>query len=129
MKKRVYLFTLIITTILTVCVVEAAVCWTLTLRSDQLALPRAKQPSLPHPATSLINLGLANAFIGIYIGTPEEPIGSKVFLLELALTSACIGIYMTTTETILKVSLRFAQINGYFDRREYYLLRFLHIVR
>ena len=64
MKKRVYLFTLIITTILTACVVEAAICWTLTLRSDQLASPRAIQPDLPHPATSLINLGLANAFLG-----------------------------------------------------------------
>ena len=56
-------------------------------------------------------------------------VGSKVFLVELCLVSACITIFMSTTETILKISLRFAHINGYLDRREVFLLRFLHFVR
>ena len=117
---------------MTVCLVEAIICWTLTLTSWQLTetSPPVTDPNLPHPATSLINLGLANAFLGIYVGSEDQGFGSQNLLLDLGLASAAITIFMNTTETILQISIHFAKVNcPLFDNREVIILRSLHLIR
>ena len=59
---------------------------------------------------------------------PEEGMGSKIFLVELCLVSGSITVFMNATETVLKISLHFANSDGYLDRREIFLLKFLHLV-
>ena len=134
-KKRIYMFTLVVSFIM---FISSIVTVTLTLVlfiRKPLPAPTTQQfhsSTLPHPAHSILPLGLANALLGLYIGIPGDDhsiVGPKVFLLDLCLYIGTVTVFMTVLESVIKVGLTVALRDGHVDAREISLLKHLQMAR
>ena len=64
-----------------------------------------RESNLPPPASYVIDIGLANVLLGLYIGIDESLVGDKVLLHDLSLWIGVITMLMTMLDTIVTVSL------------------------
>ena len=133
-KKRIYMFTLVVSFIMFISALVAATLMTLLAIHKPLPLPptTAHSPTLPHPAYSILPLGLANAMLGLYIGIPGDDqsiIGPKVVLLDLCLYIGTVTIFMTVLESVIKVALTVALRDGHLDVEEAMMLKYTHMAR
>jgi len=133
-KKRIYMFSFVVSLIM---FISAMVAGTLMFflaihKPPTKCSSRVPPPTLPHPAYSLLPLGLANAMLGLYIGIPGDDasiVGTKVFLLDLCLYIGTVTIFLTVLESIIKVALTIALRDGHLDVQEAKLLRYTHMAR
>ena len=133
-KKRIYMFTLVVSFIMFISALVAGTLMTLLAIHKPLPVPptTAHSPTLPHPAYSILPLGLANAMLGLYIGIPGDDqsiIGPKVVLLDLCLYIGTVTIFMTVLESVIKVALTVALRDGHLDVEEAMMLKYTHMAR
>ena len=131
-KKRIYMFSLVVSLIMFIsALVGATLMILLTFHKPQPST-NSSTPPLPHPAYSLLPLGLANAMLGLYIGIPgddDKIVGQKVILLDLCLYIGSVTIFLTVLESIIKVALTVALRDGILDLEEAKLLKYTHMAR
>jgi len=133
-KKRIYMFSLVVSFIMFISTLVAATL-VLILTTHHFIPPsssHAHSPTLPHPAYSILPLGLANALLGLYIGIPGDDhsiVGPKVILLDLCLYIGTVTVFMTVLQSVIKVALTVALRDGHLDVKEATLLKYMHMVR
>ena len=88
-----------------------------------------RSSNLPPPASYVIDIGLANVLLGLYIGIDESLVGSKVLLQDLSLWIGVITMLMTMLDTIVNVSLHIAMRDGRLDDKEVKFIRTIHYIR
>eukprot|EP00092_Neocalanus_flemingeri_P026694 GFUD01028943.1.p1 GENE.GFUD01028943.1~~GFUD01028943.1.p1 ORF type:complete len:343 (+),score=114.89 GFUD01028943.1:158-1186(+) len=133
-KKRIYMFSLVVSFIMFISALVAATLMLVLTTHHPLppSSPHPVSPVLPHPAYSILPLGLANALLGLYIGIPGDDhtiVGPRVFLLDLCLFIGTVTVFMTVLESVIKVALSFALRDGHLDMKETSLLKYLHLAR
>jgi len=131
-KKRIYMFSLVVSLIMFISALVGATLMLLLAFHKPKPVASSSTSTLPHPAYSLLPLGLANAMLGLYIGIRGDDasiVGQKVFLLDLCLYIGTVTIFLTVMESILKVALTIALRDGILDMEEAKLLKYTHIAR
>merc|ERR1719186_2361126 len=130
-KKRIYMFSLVVSFIMFIStLVAATLVLILTTHHSIPPSSHAHSPTLPHPAYSILPLGLANALLGLYIGIPGDDhsiVGPKVILLDLCLYIGTVTVFMTVLQSVIKVALTVALRDGHLDVKEATLLKYMHM--
>ena len=88
-----------------------------------------RESNLPPPASYVIDIGLANVLLGLYIGIDESLVGDKVLLHDLSLWIGVITMLMTMLDTIVTVSLHIAMRDGRLDDKEVKFIKTVHYIR
>ena len=134
-KERIYVFSLLISSIMFFSTLVVTIIM-LALFLHKPPQPSSNSPEavsiLPHPAYSVLPLGLANALLGLYIGIPGDDqsiVGPKVLLLDLCLWIGAITVLMTVMESVIKVALTVALRDGHLDVKEATLLKYMQLLR
>jgi len=133
-KERIYVFSLLISSIMFFSILVAGIVMlALYLHTP---LPSSNSPKnvdlLPHPASSVLPLGLANVLLGMYIGIPGDDrslVGPKVFLLDLCLWIGAITVLMTVMVSVIRVAAAVALRDGHIDVQEATLLKRMELSR
>jgi len=131
-KKRIYMFSLVVSLIMFISALVGATLMLLLAFHKPKPVANLSTSTLPHPAYSLLPLGLANAMLGLYIGIPGDDnsmVGQKVILLDLCLYIGTVTIFLTVMESIIKVALTIALRDGILDMEEAKLLKYTHMAR
>ena len=136
-KKRIFMFSLVVSFIMFISALVGATLMIILATHKPLPLPpitttTTNSPTLPHPAYSILPLGLANAMLGLYIGIPGDDqsiIGPKVILLDLCLYIGTVTVFMTVLESVIKVALTVALRDGHLDMEEATLLKYTQMAR
>jgi len=135
-KKRIFMFSLVVSFIMFISAIVGTTLMIILAIHKPLPLPSTTtsthSPTLPHPAYSILPLGLANAMLGLYIGIPGDDqsiIGSKVILLDLCLYIGTVTVFMTVLESVIKVALTVALRDGHLDMEEATLLKYTQMAR
>ena len=133
-KRRIFEFSLVISSILFVCSIIAvtAVSFLYCVHKKQKKRQGYKSDfhqQLPPPANNLINLGLANTLLGQYIGIDDKEVGQFVLLQDFSMYVGSITIFMTILDTIISLSLYVAMMDGQLDISEVNVIKIIHIIR
>ena len=125
-KKRVFYFSLIISSIMFISAILGAVglSYLYCRKPRDTSSNSPSKLTLP-PAGSLLPLGLANALLGLYIAIPGDDstvLGPEVYLLDLCLGIGALTVLMTVLLSLVHIWLRVALIDGKIDHGEETLL-------
>jgi len=133
-KKRIYMFSLIVSAIMFVCSLLAGLVaillWLHRPTQHTSNSSAAVLGSDIPPAASFLPLGLANAMLGLYIGIPGDDhsvVGPKVFLLDLCLVIGTVTVMLTVMQTIFRLALLVSLRDGRIDPDERSVVRVLHL--
>ena len=137
--KRIFMLSFLVSMMTFVCsvvAIGAAVflyCLHSTLEKANLVVKKEKvdigEFNLPPPASYVIDIGLANVLLGLYIGMDETLVGDNVLLQDLSLWIGVITMLMTMLDTIITVSLHVAMRDGMLDVKELGFIKMIHLIR
>ena len=84
---------------------------------------------LPPPSNYVIDIGLANVLLALYIGINEDMVGPDVMLHDLALWVGVLTMCMVMLDTIMTLALYIALSDGKLQLGEYTFLQIMHFFR
>ena len=84
---------------------------------------------IPPRAPTIINMGLSNVLIGLYIGIDDSTVGEKVDLQTLCLCVGVITFMMVMLDNIICVSLHIATRGGSLEINGILYLKTMHYLR
>jgi len=132
-KKRIFEFSLVVSTILFICsliaVFAVSFLYFRHMKLKNRDMYKTDVYQLPPPANNLINLGLANTLLGQYIGIDDEDVGEYVLLQDISMYVGSITIFMTILDTIISLSLYVAMRDGQLDIPEIKVIKIIHVMR
>lgn len=137
--KRIFMLSFLVSMMTfgcTIIAIGAAVflyCLHNTLVKAKLVVKKEKvdirESNLPPPASYVIDIGLANVLLGLYIGIDESLVGDAVLLQDLSLWIGVITMLMTMLDTIVTVSLHIAMRDRRLDDKELKFIKTVHYIR
>ena len=84
---------------------------------------------VPPSAATIIDMGLSNVLVGLYIGIEDDTVGEKVDLQVLCLWVGTITFMMVMLDTITNVTLHIVTKDGRLDVDESLFLKVMHYLR
>ena len=84
---------------------------------------------LPQASSYVIEMGLANVLLGLFIGIDESRVGTSVLLQDLALYVGVTTMLMVMLDTIIILTLFISLSDGKLDLWEARFFKVVHLLR
>lgn len=92
-------------------------------------MDKVEKMKVPPSAATIIDMGLSNVLVGLYIGIEDDTVGEKVDLQVLCLWVGTITFMMVMLDTITNVTLHIVTKDGRLDVDESLFLKVMHYLR
>ena len=132
--RRIYMLSFVVSSMLFGCAIVAVLMVLfLYCLHNQLArtfiATKITSARLPPPSNYVIDIGLANVLLALYIGINEDMVGTDVMLHDLALWVGVLTMCMVMLDTIMTLALYIALSDGKLQLGEYTFLQIMHFFR
>jgi len=132
--RRIYMLSFVVSSMLFGCAIVAVLMVLfLYCLHNQLArtfiATKITSARLPPPSNYVIDIGLANVLLALYIGINEDMVGPDVMLHDLALWVGVLTMCMVMLDTIMTLALYIALSDGKLQLGEYTFLQIMHFFR
>jgi len=132
--RRIYMLSFVVSAMLFGCAIVAVLMVLfLYCLHNQLArtviATKITSARLPPPSNYVIDIGLANVLLALYIGINEDMVGANVMLHDLALWVGVLTMCMVMLDTIMTLALYIALSDGKLQLGEYTFLQIMHFFR